>query len=68
MINQRRGAGVWFAYDLKAVSPVGKNFTQGYYEDELEVIKIDAETLRKLGYTDVSIVERKWHKDKKRRY
>ena len=68
MINQRRGAGVWFAYDLKAISPVGKVFTQGYYEDELEVVKVDAETLEKLGYKEVKIVERKWHKEKKRRY
>ena len=68
MINQRRGAGVWFAYDLKAISPVGKVYKQGYYEDELEEAKVDADTLIKLGYRDVTLTERKWHKEKTRRY
>lgn len=68
MINQRRGAGVWFAYDLKAISPVGKVYKQGYYEDELEEAIVDADTLIKLGYSDVTITERKWHKENKRRY
>jgi len=68
MINIRRGAGVWYAYDLTAISPLGKTYRQSYYEDELEVAQIDAETLVKLGYHDVKVIERKWHKEKRRRY
>ena len=68
VINIKRGAGVWFAYDLMAVSPVGRIYKQGYYEDEYETAKVDADTLEKLGYTDVKIVERDWHKRRTRKY
>ena len=68
MINIKRGAGVWFAYDLLAVSPTGKNYKQGYYEDEYNVAKVDMQTLEKLGYTNVRLIEREWHKKKKRSY
>lgn len=68
MIKMNRGAGVWFAYDLVALSPTGKRYRQGYYEDEYEELKVDADTLTKLGYKDVKIIEREWHKKKKRSY
>lgn len=69
MIRPKRGAGVWYAYDLTAIhNYTGKKFKQSYYEDEVEVLRIDAETLHKLGYTDIKIIEREWHKNKTRRY
>lgn len=68
MINVKRGAGVWYAYDLIAISPVGKSYRQSYYPDEFEVAEVDADTLKKLGYKDVKIIERTWHKNKKRSY
>lgn len=68
MINIKRGAGVWYAYDITAISTAGKKYRQSYYEDELEVAKVDAETLKQLGYKNVVLKEREWHKKGARRY
>lgn len=68
MIREKRGAGYYYAYDLIAKKTNGTDFRQSYYEDEYEEMLVDKETIIRLGYTNVHIVERTWHKNKKRRY
>lgn len=67
MINAKRRSAIWFAYDLKAITTTGMKFEQGYYEDEYEEAIVDAETLRKLGYANVTLTEREWHKERRKR-
>lgn len=68
MIRQKRGAGYYYAYDLTAKKPDGTKFRQSYYADEFNEMMIDKATIIELGYKDVKVIERTWHKNKKRSY
>ena len=68
MIRQKRGAGYYYAYELHAKKTDGGSFKQYYYPDEYEELLVVKQTIEKLGYTNIRVVEREWHKGKKRRY
>lgn len=68
MIRPTRGAGYFFAYDLVATKTNGTKFKQSYYDDEFDELLVDKKTIEELGYTNVKIVERNWHKKGTRKY